>query len=156
MEGGVPNGTTTCVTPGTGPGECGKGIAAGSALTLSLQYVSGLPYLDNMMQSLKSAMSSAGITVALSEGSEGQVVDSAVACSGGPTCKWQAVQWGTPAWIWGSPYPTGEQIFATGAGVNAGSYSNPTVDADIAALQTAATTAATTAAWDKYQRPGAP
>jgi peptide/nickel transport system substrate-binding protein len=148
----VPNGKTTCAKPGTGAGECGKGVAAGAALTLSLQYVSGLPYLDNEMQSLKSAMSSAGITVNLSQGSEGQVVDSAVACTSGPTCKWQAVQWGTPAWIWSNPYPTGEQLFGTGAGVNPGSYSDPTVDADISALQTAATPAATTAAWDKYQR----
>lgn len=147
----VPNGTTTCTHPGTSSSECGAGVAAGTKLQLSLQYVSGLPYLSNMMQSLKSAMSLAGITVSLSQGTEGQVVGTATACTGGPTCKWQAVQWGTPAWIWAAAYPTGEQLFSTGAGVNAGSFSNPTVNADIAALETAPTAAATKAAWARYQ-----
>jgi peptide/nickel transport system substrate-binding protein len=148
----VPDGTTVCTDPGTGADQCGDGVAAGTHLTLALKYVSGLPYLDQEMQSLKSAMSAAGIDVALTTGTEGQVVGSAVACSGGPTCGWQAVQWGTPAWIWGAPYPTGEQLFAAGGGVNAGSYSNPTVTADIAALQTASNSVATTAAWTKYQQ----
>jgi len=147
----VPNGTTTCTHPGVSADECGPGVAAGTKLQLSLQYVAGLPYLSNMMQALKSAMSLAGITVSLSQGTEGQVVGTATACTGGPTCKWQAVQWGTPSWIWGAPYPTGEQLFSTGGGVNAGSFSNPTVDADIAAIETAPTAAATRAAWARYQ-----
>lgn len=147
----VPNGTTSCVRPGTSPTECGPGVADGTKLQLALQYVSGLPYLSNIMQSLKSAMSLAGITVSLSEGTEGQVVGTATACTGGPTCDWQAVQWGTPSWIWDDPYPTGGQLFATGAGVNAGSFSNGTVDAEIRAVQTAPTQAASKAAWAKYQ-----
>ena len=147
----VPNGTTTCARPGLGRGECGEGIVGGTKLRLSLQYVSGLPDLSDMMQSLKSAMSLAGIDVALSQGTEGQVVGTATACTSGPSCSWQAVQWGTPAWIWAAPYPTGEQLFATGAGVNPGSFSNPTVDADIATLETAPTAAAAAAAWAKYQ-----
>lgn len=147
----VPNGTSTCTNPGTGSSQCGAGVAAGTKLKLSIDYVSGLPYLNDMMQSLKSAMSAAGITVSLSQGTEGQVVGAATACTGGSSCNWQAVQWGTPAWIWGAPYPSGEQLFSTGAGVNAGSFSNPTVDADIAALETAPTATATRAAWVKYQ-----
>lgn len=147
----VPNGTTTCTRPGTSSAECGAGIAAGTKLQLTLQYVAALPYLSSMMQSLKSAMSLAGITVSLSQGSEGQVVGTATACTVGPTCKWQAVQWGTPSWIWADPYPSGEQLFATGAGINAGSFSNPIVDADISNIERAQTAAATSAAWAKYQ-----
>ncbi len=148
----VPNGTTTCADPGTGPTECGAGVVAGAKLSMALEYVAGLPYLSDEMQALKSDMAAAGIDLSLSTNTESAVVDAATACTGGPSCNWQAVQWGTPSWIWADPYPTGEQIFQTGAGVNAGSFSDPTVDADIAALQTAPTPAATTAAWDKYQQ----
>jgi peptide/nickel transport system substrate-binding protein len=52
------------------------------------------------------------------------------------------VQWGSPSWIWPSAYPSGEAIFATGAGVNAGSYSSTTNDANIAAVETSSNPAA--------------
>ena len=95
-----------------------------------------MTYLTQEMTTFKSALTSAGIRLNLSQGSEGQVVGTATACKPGPSCSWEMVQWGSPSWIWASAFPSGEALFATGAGVNAGSYTNATNDANIAAVQT--------------------
>jgi peptide/nickel transport system substrate-binding protein len=131
-----PDGTSTCARPGTGSDQCGAGIAAGAPLSFQMRYLSGVTYLSQEMQTWKSALLKAGIQLTLSQGSEGQVVSTATACKVGPGCDWQMAQWGSPSWIWGNPYPSGEAIFATGAGVNAGSYSDATNDANIRAVQT--------------------
>ncbi len=136
-----PNGTTTCARPGTGPGNCGAGIKAGAPLSFSLDYLSGVSYLDQEIKTYKSALTRAGIQLNLSQGSEGQVVGTAAACKPGPGCGWQMVQWGSPSWIWPSAFPSGEAIFATGAGVNAGSYTSKTNDANIAAVETSGNSA---------------
>ncbi len=144
------SGVLACSRPGTSSNECGAGVARGTKFQFTLQYLGGVPYLDNEMRTMKSSFSLAGIQLTLTTGTEGQVVGAAVPCSGGSSCGWQAVQWGTPAWIWGDPYPTGEQLFRTGAGVNPGSFSNPAVDADIAAIQHASSASAVSAAWTRY------
>ena len=144
------SGVLVCSRPGSSSGECGPGVARGAKFQFTLQYLGGVPYLDNEMRAMKSAFSSAGIQLTLTTGTEGQVVGAAVPCSGGSSCGWQAVQWGTPAWIWGDPYPTGEQLFRTGAGVNPGSFSDPAVDSDITAIQHASSPSAVSAAWSRY------
>ena len=60
------------------------------------------------------------------------MIGNATPCSGSG-CTWQLENWGA-GWIF-SPdyYPSGEEIFQTGAGSNSGSYSNPTNDANIKA-----------------------
>lgn len=137
-----PNGTSTCAKPGTGAGQCGSGIKAGAALTFNLKYLTGVTYLDQEVRTFKSALLRAGIQLNLSEGSESQVVGTATACKPGPSCSWEMVQWGSPSWIWSSAFPSGEAVFETGAGVNAGSYSDKTNDANIAAVQTSSSSSA--------------
>jgi peptide/nickel transport system substrate-binding protein len=137
-----PNGTSTCAKPGTGGGQCGAGIKAGAALTFNLKYLTGVTYLDQEVRTFKSALLRAGIQLNLSEGSESQVVGTATACKPGPSCNWEMVQWGSPSWIWSSAFPSGEAVFETGAGVNAGSYSNKANDANIAAVQTSSNSSA--------------
>jgi len=137
-----PNGTSTCAKPGTGPGQCGAGIKAGAPLTFNLKYLTGVTYLDQEIRTFKSALLRAGIQLNLSEASESQVVGTATACKPGPSCSWEMVQWGSPSWIWSSAFPSGEAVFETGAGVNAGSYSNKTNDANIAAVQTSPSSSA--------------
>ena len=68
----------------------------------------------------------------LSTGTFDTVIGNATPCSGSG-CTWQLENWGA-GWIF-SPdyYPSGEEIFQTGAGSNSGSYSNPTNDANIKA-----------------------
>lgn len=131
-----PNGVSTCGQPGTGSNQCGAGIASGAKLQFTLNYLGGVTYLSQMMQALKSSFSAAGIDVSLTQGTEAQVVGTASVCKPKDSaCSWQAAQWGTPAWIWSNPYPTGEPIFGTGGGANNGSYSDPMNDANIQAIE---------------------
>jgi len=128
----VPGGTSTCEKPGTGSGECGAGIPAGAPLSFQLQYATGAlnGAVDELMGAEKSSWSQAGINVTLSQASFNTVIGNATACS---SCSWELENWGA-GWIY-SPdyYPTGEEIFQTGAGSNSGSYSDPTNDANIKA-----------------------
>ena len=141
----VPNGTSTCTDPGTGPSQCGAGIPAGAALNFALQYATGSTWIVQLMNTEKSSWAQVGINVSLSSASFDTVLGNAVPCTGGASCTWQLENWGG-GWEF-SPdyYPSGEEIFATGAGSNSGSYSNPTNDANIKASYT------TTESLEKYQ-----
>jgi peptide/nickel transport system substrate-binding protein len=124
----VPGGTSTCTKPGTGSGECGKGIPAGAKLAFTLQYASGTAIVANTMNAEKSSWGSAGINVTLTTGTFDSVIGNAVPCSGASGCGWELENWGA-GWIF-SPdyYPSGEAIFQTGAGSNSGSYTDATND----------------------------
>ncbi|WP_094770448.1 ABC transporter substrate-binding protein [Microbacterium gorillae] len=127
----VKNGTTTCTKPGTGSGECGAGIASGAALTFSLPYASGSATIDTAMASMKSNAAQVGITLNLKPEPFNSVTSTAVPCSGS-TCTWEMGNWGG-GWTYAPDYyPTGELLFATGAGSNSGSYSDPALDKLIA------------------------
>jgi len=128
----VPNGTSTCQSPGTGATQCGANIPAGAKLSFDLPYASGNDSLTQLMQAEKSSWGSAGINVSIRQESFNSIIGEAVPCSGSG-CTWQIDNWGA-GWIF-SPdyYPTGESIFQTGANSNGGSYSDPTNDANIKA-----------------------
>ena len=128
----VAGGTDTCQKPGTAAGQCGAGIPKGAKLAFDLQYAGGLSQITDTMNAEKSSWSSAGINMTLSTGTFDTVIGNATPCSGSG-CTWQLENWGA-GWIF-SPdyYPSGEEIFQTGAGSNSGSYSNPTNDANIKA-----------------------
>jgi peptide/nickel transport system substrate-binding protein len=125
----VANGTSTCASPGTGANQCGAGIPAGAQLSFNLQYDSGLAATTQLMTAEKSEWSQAGINISLSQASFNTVIGNATPCPSG--CSWEMENWGA-GWIF-SPdyYPTGEEIFQTGAGSNSGNYSNATNDANI-------------------------
>jgi peptide/nickel transport system substrate-binding protein len=127
---------TVCSRPGTAANECGAGIPKGLPLRLSLDYLSGTPYLAQEMLALRSQLATIGIQVSLSTGDSAQVSDAAIPCHGS-SCTWQMIQWGTPAWTWQMPYPVGGQLFATNAGTNPGGYSDSTADSLISAVQDA-------------------
>ena len=132
------NGTDTCSSPGTGANQCGKGIAQGAQLTFNLEYASGVQATSQMMAALKSAAAQAGITINLSSAPFDQVIGSATPCTATQAaCKWQMENWGG-GWVY-SPdfYPTGGELFQTGAGANFGSYSDPQADSLIQATHTA-------------------
>lgn len=127
----VPGGVDTCTRPGTGPTDCGAGIAQGDKLDLDLEYTSGVTTMAEALAMERSAWASAGIHVDLSTASFDTVIANAVACTPGPSCSWQLEYWGA-GWLY-SPdvYPTGEQTFMTGAAPNYGSYSDPMDDQNI-------------------------
>jgi peptide/nickel transport system substrate-binding protein len=131
----VPNGTSTCASPGTGANQCGANVPAGAKLSFDLPYASGSGNLTQLMNAEKASWSSAGINMTLSQQSFNTVLGNSTPCTGS-TCTWELGNWGA-GWIF-SPdyYPTGEPIFQTGAGSNSGSYSDSTNDANILATNT--------------------
>jgi peptide/nickel transport system substrate-binding protein len=120
-----PNGVTTCSAPGTGARQCGAGIAAGAQLSFSLDYATGNVEVSQEMQALKSSFSQAGIDINLSTAPFDTVIaDSAPCTAAQSSCSWEMSNWGG-GWTYGvDPYPTGDQIFATGSGSNFENYND--------------------------------
>lgn len=130
-------GVQTCTKPGNGANECGAGVASGTKLSFGIQSASGIAALDQQMAAYKSAAAMAGIQVNVSDASFQTVIGNSTPCAVGPKCTWQGENFGG-GWVY-SPdyYPTGGELFGTGAGSNYGSYSNPMMDSLIAATHTA-------------------
>ncbi len=147
----VPNGVTTCARPGTGPSDCGKGITAGEGLNFTLMYPSGLVYTDGSMVDLQSVAKQVGIEIALEEVTPTTIASTILSCEPSqPACNWQLGQYGA-GWVFEPDhYPSGEEIFETGALGNVANYSNPTSDRLIAATTKTSATGAK-AALDAYQ-----
>ncbi|MGH3097856.1 MAG: ABC transporter substrate-binding protein [Streptosporangiales bacterium] len=131
MQGGV----MTCTSPGTGPGGCGKGVKAGTKLAIDFEYSNGEAAFTQIMQQLQSDASKIGIKLNMSSKPFNSVIGAAVPCKPSQKkCDWQVENWGS--WVWAPDYlPTGESLFQTGAGSNAGSYSDPKMDKLIAATE---------------------
>ena len=131
----VPNGTDTCANPGTGGQPVRRRHPGRSQARLRPALRLGSDNLTQLMSAEKSSWASAGITMNISQQSFDTIIGNSVPCSGS-ACTWELGNWGA-GWIF-SPdyYPTGEEIFQTGAGSNSGSYSDPTNDANITATNT--------------------
>jgi peptide/nickel transport system substrate-binding protein len=122
-------GASTCSRPGVGPGKCGANIAAGAKASFTLEYVSGSVMVKQEMEALKAAFALAGLEVNLSEVAFETVIGDAF--SGSTTADMS--NWGY-GWIFAPDYyPTGDQIFSTGAGSNGGGYTNAVNDANTTA-----------------------
>jgi len=125
----VPNGVSTCARPGPGAGKCGAGVKAGQPLEFTLMYPAGQPYTDGSMADLQSAAKQAGIGISLNQVTSATIAATILSCSpGSAACNWQIGNYGT-AWIFAPDhYPSGEEIFQTGALGNVNNYSDPAVD----------------------------
>jgi peptide/nickel transport system substrate-binding protein len=132
----VPGGTTTCVSPGTGPAQCGAGINAGQALTFNLVYSSGRATTDVQNAAIKSSEAQAGITVNLKSEPFNTLISEIGTCSASSHpasgCGWQLAEFGYEPY---SLYPTGAGYFDTGGNGNSGGYSDPTMDQLIKATE---------------------
>lgn len=150
----APGGTTYCARPGTATGDCGSGIGNHQALTFSLLYASGSVQLTNEMEAMQSIMkSAAGITLNLTSSPFATVIGTVFnSCTFKTPCKsWQLADWGG-GWNYNPDnFPTGGEIFQTGAASNAGDYSSSVNDANIQATHTALTQAAEYSALYKYE-----
>ena len=129
-----PNGTSTCAKPGSGAGQCGPGIAAGTQLAFTLKFGSGAVVVSQEMQALKSDFSKAGIAINLSSAPFDSIISLLTPCkSTQASCSWQMLNYGG-GWTYGvDPYPTGDQLFATGSVSNSSNYSDPKADKIISA-----------------------
>jgi peptide/nickel transport system substrate-binding protein len=127
-----PGGVSTCSKPGVGAGKCGAGIAAGAKASFKLEYASGSAVAKQEMEALKAALSSSGLELVLSEVPFETVIGDAF---GGSTTG-DMSYWGY-GWIFAPDYyPTGDEVFSTGASSNGGGYSNATNDANTTATVT--------------------
>lgn len=135
--------TATCAKPGTGPRECGKGIAAGTKLAFTLRYAEGNASFAAQLKSLASAFGGAGIHVTLAAESFVKVLRTTGRnCFVTGDCSWQAADSGA-GWLFDpGTLPTGENIFDGVSGCsrpaqlavsNAGGYCNATNHLNIAA-----------------------
>jgi peptide/nickel transport system substrate-binding protein len=111
--------------------KCGPGIKAGTKFSFELDYSTGQASFTQEAEIYKSDASKAGIDIDIVGKTFNAVIGEAL-----PTNKqWQGAMYGL--WIFSPDYlPTGETLFATGAGSNSGSYSDPQMDKLIQATQT--------------------
>ena len=129
MQGGV----MTCQDPA----KCGTGIKQGQQLKLTFIYSTGQAATAEMWQTYKSDASKAGIDINLVGQTFNTIVGEAAPCAPmGPKCSVQVFAYG--GWVYDGPgfEPTGEPLFATGAGSNAGNYSDSKMDNLINATHT--------------------
>jgi peptide/nickel transport system substrate-binding protein len=122
----VPGGTDTCARPGTGSGECGAGIPAGTSLAWNLIYATDPAVIGQEVTDLASEARQAGITINLSGSNLDYMIenynDAAAPDNAG---KWAMIDFGGAKF---HTYPTTNLLFNTGGGLNLGGYSNPTAD----------------------------
>jgi peptide/nickel transport system substrate-binding protein len=132
-----PNGVSTCARPGTAANECGAAIKSGEPLNFTLMYPSGLPYTDGSMTDLQSVAKQVGIEISLDQVTLATVTSTILPCAASSAaCSWELGQYGT-SWVFEPDhYPSGEEIFETGAAGNVSNYSDPAVDKLIVATTT--------------------
>jgi peptide/nickel transport system substrate-binding protein len=111
------------------PSKCGTGITKGQQLALTYDYSTGTAATTAQWQAYKSDASQAGINITLVGETFNTIIGQSAPCSPmSSKCAVQVFAFG--GWVFNGPgfEPTGEPLFATGAGSNSGNYSDPTMD----------------------------
>jgi peptide/nickel transport system substrate-binding protein len=138
----VPNGTDTCAKAGTGSGECGAGIPAGTKLSFNLIY-NTTPPIPQQVEDLASDAKAAGIELNLSGSNFNYMIQNYNdAASTAGENKWAMEDFGGET---NSTYPTQFGFLNTGGSGQIGDYSNPQADSLINASVTGSDPAAVTA-----------
>jgi peptide/nickel transport system substrate-binding protein len=120
-------GVQTCEKAGTGAGECGAGIPAGTKLSFTLVYNNGSPAITDEDTAFAAAAKSADIPVSLVGKDFNYIIenfDDPAAPSNDN--KWQMEDFGGFS---ESLYPTGDDIFNTTGAFNIGGYSSAEANA---------------------------
>jgi peptide/nickel transport system substrate-binding protein len=121
----VPNGTDTCVKPGTGSGECGAGIPAGTKLAFNLVYDT-TPPIPQQVDDLAADAKQVGIEIALLGSNVNFMIQNYNdAASTANENKWAMEDFGGQV---SSTYPTQFGVLSTGGSGQIGGYSNPQAD----------------------------
>ncbi len=134
-----PGGTDTCADAS----ECG--VPVGTALNFQMLYSSGNVATTETVDDEVSSWSAVGIHVTATAETFDTVYGTSIPCSGS-SCTWSMSWWG--GWVYSPDYwPSGEDLFETGAASNAGSYSNSYMDSLIKATNFGNVTLAH---WENY------
>ena len=121
----VPNGISTCQSPGTGAAQCGAGIAAGQQLQFQLIYGSGTATTDQMNAAIQSSEEQAGIKLNLKPEPFNTMVGTIGTCtaaSHSQNCGWQIAEYGYSPY---GLYPADDGNFIAGGSSNNGGYDDP-------------------------------
>jgi peptide/nickel transport system substrate-binding protein len=122
----TPNGTDTCAKPGTGAGECGAGIPAGTKLAFNLIYNAASP-ITQEVEDLASNAKAAGITISLSASNFDFMIQNYIDPAAPANInKWAMMDFGGESF---STYPTSFGLFNTGGSGQIGDFSDPKADA---------------------------
>ncbi len=119
------------------PAKCGTGIKKGQQAKFTFIYATGQASSTAAAEAYKSDASKAGIDINLVGETFNTIIGQSAPCAPmGPKCTVQVFDFG--GWNFNGPgfEPTGEPLFATGAGSNSGNYSDPTMDRLIEATHT--------------------
>ncbi len=111
------------------PSKCGTGITKGQQLKLTYLYSTGVAAATATWQAIKSDAGQIGIDINLVGESFNTIIGESAPCAPmGPSCNVQVFAYG--GWSYDGPgfEPTGEPLFATGAGSNSGNYTNAEMD----------------------------
>jgi peptide/nickel transport system substrate-binding protein len=122
----VPGGSSTCAKPGTGPGQCGAGIPAGTKLAFNVIYASDPVIFGEELTAWSSDAKKVGITIALQSGTLNHVLTVA----NDPGSPKTINQWAVAAvgGLYLPNYPTTLGIFSNGGSLNFGFCSDPRAD----------------------------
>jgi peptide/nickel transport system substrate-binding protein len=128
----VPGGQTVCAKAGSGAGECGAGIPAGTPLSFNIPYSTTPEWISSVVDSLAStAKTYAGISISPQAKTFTFIIQNlsdTVPSDAKYVNTWNAEQFGG---FTGNGYPTTSTIFATGASENFGGFSNAAVNSAI-------------------------
>jgi peptide/nickel transport system substrate-binding protein len=130
---GMQGGTMVCQDPS----KCGTGIKKGQQAKFTFVYATGQASVTAQWQAYKSDASKAGIDINLVGQTFNTIIGESAPCKPmGPKCNIQVFAFG--GWAYNGPgfEPTGEPLFATGAGSNSGNYSDAKMDQLINATHT--------------------
>jgi peptide/nickel transport system substrate-binding protein len=119
------NGTDTCANAGTGAGQCGSGIPAGTKLSFNLIYNAASP-ITQEVEDLASNAKAAGITINLQASNFDFMIQNYIdPASPANINKWAMEDFGGESI---STYPTTFGLFNTGGSGQIGDYSDPKAD----------------------------
>jgi peptide/nickel transport system substrate-binding protein len=122
----VPNGTTTCQSPGTAANQCGAGIPQGQKISITIPYTNDPPVAGQETTQLASAAKTVGINIT----PVAKTFNFIIAQYADPSApqndnKWQMENFGGFST---DIYPTTDLIFNTGGSYNQGGYSDKQAD----------------------------
>jgi peptide/nickel transport system substrate-binding protein len=150
----VPNGTDTCIKAGTGAGECGAGIPAGTKLEWNMIYNTSPAVIGEQVEDLASQAKTIGMTMNLSSSNFNYMIANYNDPSAPKTInKWAMQDFGG---FTDSTYPTTFGVFNSTGSSNLGGYSDPMADSLITASISSPNPGAVTneAAYLTTQQPG--
>jgi peptide/nickel transport system substrate-binding protein len=127
----VPNGTTTCVKPGTSAGECGAGIPAGTPISFVWANQPSSASTTGALESevvASEAKKAAGINIQLQTKTFNFLISNYNDAN--PAAAKYTNDWGVNNFggLFTDFYPTAEGTWNPGAGFNTGAYNNPTAN----------------------------